>query len=273
MTLLDFEIHFRADKIVKARDKYLKGHVGELKKESEEKWLAKIKIGWYNVHVSLSDIDINSSWCNCDDRPFSGYCNHSVAVLFAIRKELNLFPALTTSLPKLPRTDVSLNEMLEVVFDPDFNVTSRYTRLFTNAAEKMLQDMQQAIVRQEYAVAAGIGFSVISGMQVMKNYLENDYKDGDAVISKIFALLKKWWQCPVTEVVKDAFAHDARIEAVRNFNSDNAIFKKWMDILVLSANADNRKQKLLSTIDTLCHIEETYFPNRVNLLQYKNKIK
>ena len=273
MTLLDFEIHFRADKIVKARDKYLKGHVLELKKESEEEWIAKIKIGWYDVEVELTDIDIISSSCNCDDRPWSGYCNHSVAVLFALRKELNLFPALTTSLPKLPRTDTSLNEMQEVTFDPEFTVTLRYTRLFTKAAEKMLQQMEDAIAQKEYAVAAGTGFSIISGIQVMKKHLEGDYDEGDDIIGEVFTLLKKWWKCPVAEDVRDAFAHDARIEAVRNLNSDNAILKKWMDILVLSANAENRKQKLITTIDTLCQIEATYFPKEINLLQYKKKIK
>lgn len=273
MTLLDFEIHFRADKIVKARDKYLKGHVVELTKEYEDKWIAKIKVGLYNVHVELTDLDILNSSCNCDDRPWSGHCNHSVAVLFAIRKELNLFPALTTSLPKLPRTDTSLNEMLEVVFDPDFKVTTRYTRLFTNATEKLLRQMEDAMARQDFPGAAGTGLSIISGIQVMKKNLEDDYKEGDAIINKTFSLLQQWWQCPVAEDVKDAFAHDARIEAIRSFKSDNAILKKWMDILVVSANTEHRKQKLIAAIDALSRIESTYFSKRINLLQYKNKIK
>lgn len=272
MTLLDFEIYFRADKIVKAREKYLKGHVVELKKVAEGNWIAKIKVGLYHVDVELTDLEILRSSCNCDDRPWSGHCNHSVAVLFAIRKELNLFPALTTSLPKLPRTDQALNEMVEVVFDPDFSVTTRYTRLFTNMAEKMLQDVQVAMVQREYALSAGTAFSIISGIQVMKNYMEDSYKDGNTIISKTFTLLQSWWECPMAEDVRDAFAHDARIEAVRNFNSDNATLKKWMDLLVLSANTENRKQKLSSTIDSLGQIEAAYFPKRINLLKYKKQI-
>ena len=259
MTLLDFEVHFRPAKIVKARDIYLKGHVAELKK-SDEGWVAKMKIGSYYVHIDQEDISICGSSCNCDDRPWSGYCNHSVAVLFAIRKEMNLFPALNNVQLKLPRTDERLTDLLEVMRDPDFNLTKKYTQLFIDTADKILLDVGKAIKQKKYAAAAAMCFSVITGIQHMKRQMTDSCKEGDDCIAETFALLEKWWQCPVDAETRDAFAHDARVEAIRNFRNDEDedTHPQWMKILLLSADSENRKEKLANTIIKFNQIDEDY---------------
>lgn len=257
MTLLDFEAHFRPDKIVKAREIYLKGHVTELKK-SNEGWVAKMKIGSYYVHIDQEDISIGGASCNCDDRPWSGYCNHSVAVLFAIRKELDLFPALTNVQFKLPRTDERLTDLLEVMRDPDFELTKKYTQLFTSTANKMLLDVDKAFKQKKYADAAGICFSIITDIQQMKRQMAEDYEEGDACIEKTFVLLEKWWRCPIEEEVRNAFAHDARVEAIRNFKGDSDVHKKWIGILWLSADSESRKEKLTTTVTKLNQIDKIY---------------
>jgi hypothetical protein len=280
MTLLDFEVHFRPAKIVKAREIYLKGHVAELKK-SNEGWVAKMKIGSYRVHIDQDDISINGSSCNCDDRPHSGYCNHSVAVLFAIRKELDIFPVLSNVQLKLPRTDERLTDLLEVVRDPDFDLTKKYIQLFTNTANKMLLDVDKAIKQKKYAEAATTCFSVITGIQHMKRYMTEDYEKGDACIEKTFLSLEKWWQSPVDTEIRDAFAHDARLEAIRIFRGDGDTHKRWMEILLLSADAENRKEKLVTTIDKLYQVdkkypkENSYYDSEkesLTLLEYKDRL-
>jgi hypothetical protein len=90
MTLLNFETHFRPAKIAKAIEMFNKGQVIELRK-AKIVWIGKMKIGLYKVQISLYGINIGSATCPCDSRSRSGYCEHKLAVLFALRKELDLY--------------------------------------------------------------------------------------------------------------------------------------------------------------------------------------
>jgi hypothetical protein len=53
----------------------------------------------------------------------------------------------------------------------------------------------------------------------------------------------------MAEGLRDQFAHDARLAAIRTFKSNEEIHEKWMKILLLSADNENRKQKLKATTD------------------------
>src|SRR5688572_10115501 len=100
MTLLNFETYFRPSKVEKAIEMYNKGQVIELRK-AKIVWIGKMKIGLYKVQINLDGINIGSATCPCDSRSRSRYCEHKLAVLFALRKKLDLYPALTGSSQKI----------------------------------------------------------------------------------------------------------------------------------------------------------------------------
>lgn len=256
-TLLNFEEHFRPAKISKAREMYLKGQIVELKK-AKIVWVAKSKIGRYTIHIHLTELTIGRSSCNCEDRPRSGFCNHSVAMLFAIRKELNLFPGLTNAQYQLPCTDSSLTDLLDLLRDPEFEITKKYLALFTSTSHKMLKDAESFINKKNYASAGGTCFYVIASILSMKENMNVDYFEGDDCINNTFDLLEKIWQTPMAAEHRDQFAHDARLAAIRSFKSDKQVHEKWMNILLLSADDENRKQKMKTITDRFRELNGNY---------------
>lgn len=277
MTLLDFELIFRPAKVEKARSMFQKGYVLDLRK-AKIMWIAKMKIGAYKVQVDLSDIVINRSTCNCDARPRSGYCEHSVAVLFALRQELGLPPALNSILPKIPQTDDRLVTLLDALSDPDLRITQKQSAEFTATAKKMTREMEALISRKEYVAAAGLGFAIVNGCQTMSLFLNYDYAEGDNCTDEAFTLLEKWCAAPVPEDVLDNFAHDVYREALRNFTRGTNAQKTWLDVSLAAATSAGRQKKFATTLDILYRIAESTQQNylvdimRNKVLRYKEQL-
>lgn len=257
ITLLNFEAHFRDEKIIKSRDLFLKGHVVELQK-AKVVWIGKLKIGMYKVQVNLQDIEVADAKCNCDNRSKSGYCEHKLAVLFALRKELNLYPALTSSTVKHPPGDDKLYKLLWEINYSDEDPTQKDIDKFTRTAKSMLAKAEKDIKSGNYRSALGNCFEVIKREPMMNVILQWDYQDGEALLEKAFDLLDKAQSSLSDEAILEDFAYDLRVQALSNYGSDFDLWQNWMKLLSRVSNDGLRLERYRKVLDTFEEIEKNF---------------
>lgn len=257
MTLLNFETFFRAVKVDKARELFLKGQVTELRK-ARIMWIGRMKIGLYNVQVQLSGIKAGYATCPCDSRSKTGYCEHKLAVLFALRKELDLYPALTSSPIKLASADTGMQAQLKEINYSLEPVLNEKIDIFTNRVRAVLRKAAKNIQTGNNRPALGDCFEVVQRVAEMDQMLAHDYEHAEKLSAKAFDLFGKELEKITDEELLEHIAHDLRVTTLRNYRSDPGLFARWMKLLVSISDKGNRRDKLKKVLDTLERIEEDY---------------
>lgn len=261
ITLLNFENAFRPQKVAKSKEMFLRGQVVELRKAAIM-WIGKMKIGAYKVQVDIDGIHVQRNSCNCDSRPRSGFCEHSLAVLFALRKELNLYPALTTATPKLvPSTNV-LAAQLEVLNKPETKVFKKDETIFTSAAKNILKTAAANIQKGNYRPAMADCMDTIRQVFDMCLIRQHNYNKSDSLFGEAFDLLQDAISKTTDEELLEHVAHDMRVEALRNFRADDYLFQQWMELLRPISNQGNRLEKFHKVTETLDRINSMYSSQR-----------
>ncbi len=257
LTLLNFEANFRTGKVDKARELFLKGQVIELRK-ARIVWMGRMKIGLYKVQVQLSGIKVGYATCTCDSRSKTGYCEHKLAVMFALRKELDLYPALTSSPIKLVTTDTGMQAQLKEINYSLEPVLNKEIDLFTSRVRAVLRRAAKNIQTGNNRPALADCFEVIQRVAEMDQMLAHDYDHTKKLTEKAFDLFGKELEKITDEALLEHIAHDLRITTLRNYRSEPALFARWMKLLVSISDKGNRRDKLKKVLDTLDRIEEDY---------------
>lgn len=253
MTLLDFELHMRPAKVAKARGMYQKGQVLDLH-QAAVMYVAKMKIGAYKTQVAIDGLKIGGSRCNCDAQR-TRYCEHSVAVLFAIRAAAGLKPILASAVPKLNYAEGPLAAMLRVFNDPDYEISKADVALFGSTARKLTGSMEEAFHKNEFEEAATLGLAIATCTGELEMYLNHDYSDYEAITEPVFGWLEKiFFYAP--ETIQEELFHDVRIEAVRGYSKIGNGHKTWFDVLLAGANNPVRKDQFIRTMNALCILVE-----------------
>lgn len=250
MTLLDFELHMRPAKVTKARDMYRKGQVLELR-PAAVMWVARMKIGLYKVHIDVDDLKVNRSTCTCDARRTS-YCEHAVATLFAIRKELGLKPILASTVPQLPRTNNRLTDLIKSFNAIDHEISKTDVTTFTSTIKQMLKAMELAFNQQDYQTVAGLGVAVVTALQDMDEYMQYNYTACETCAYEAFEWLEKLYTVDMPEDLQAVLFHDMRIEAVRRYQTISGAEKNWLTLLMAGANNAIRQDQFTRTMNALC---------------------
>lgn len=257
MTLLNFETFFRAAKVDKARQLFLKGQVSGLRK-ARIVWVGQMKIGLYKVQVGLSGIKVGYATCPCDSRSKTGYCEHKLAVLFALRKELDLYPALTSSPIKLVTTDTEMPVLLkEINYSQEPTLNEEIDR-FTARVRTVLRNALKNSQNGNYRPALGDCFEVIQRVAEMDQMLANDYEHAAKLTAKAFGLFRNELEKITDEEPLEHIAHDLRVTTLRNYRSNDELFENWMKLLVSVSDKGNRHDKFNKVLDTLNRIEKDY---------------
>ena len=251
MTLLDFELHMRAVKVGRGRNMFLKDQVIDLSTDGDE-WTAKIKFGLYEVIVGLEGLMLAGSSCKCDARRYTQYCEHAIAVLFAVRKQLGLKPILASVVPKIACIDYSLVNLLETFNAFEYEITDEDILTFAGKVEQMLKSVSGAFKKKDYTSVASLGFAVVTGLQSFDLLLEYSYVELEKYNQKAFAWLEKLFTLPVKEELYDLIFHDTRIAAVKSYQTVCNEGKNWMDLLLAGANNAVRKDQFIRTMNALC---------------------
>lgn len=257
MTILNFESYFRVKKVDKSREMFLRGQVTELRKATV-RWVAKMKIGAYKTQLDLNGIEIGSGSCNCDSRSRTGYCEHGVAMMFALRKELNFYPALTTAKAKLVSTRKELASQVDELNDPDARIYESDKKRFVSTARSILK--QAAIKAQKADTRAALADCIETVRQIdeMCTILNENFSDSESLLKETFSLLQQIIANVNDESVIEEVAHDMRVEVLRNYRADEFLFLEWMKLLRPVSNQGNRAQKFQNVIDTLDRIKAEY---------------
>lgn len=216
-------------------------------------WVAKTKIGLYKVQLDIDDIWINRSKCTCDAR-FTSYCEHSVAMLFALRKELGLKPILASTVPKIKMVDTRLYDLLRFFYLNEYIIPQSDINKFTRTAKYMLKDMEAAFTAQEYEKCASLGIAVITGMQEMDKYLRYNYAACTPCTDIAFEWLQKLYTAPLTEELQELIFHDVRIEAVRRYPTIVDGEHNWLDLMLMGATNATRQDQFIRTTNALCKL-------------------
>ncbi|MCR6720292.1 MAG: hypothetical protein NVV59_08330 [Chitinophagaceae bacterium] len=257
MTILNFENSFRKKKVDKAREMFQRGQVIELHKASV-RWVAKMKIGAYKTQLELSGIEIGDSTCTCDSRSNTGYCEHAVAMMFALRKELNFYPALTTARAKLAAANTDLAKQIKELDAPDVAIYDSDEDLFVTTARKILAQAAKSIKKGDIRSGLGECLETVRKINEMCTVLCDDFKASDKLFSEAFALLKETIHCITDEEIIEEIAHDLRVEVLRNYRENEYLFTQWMKLLRPISNQGNREQKFRNVIATLDQIRAAY---------------
>jgi hypothetical protein len=259
MTLLNFETYFRPAKVEKAIEMYNKGQVIELRK-AKIVWIGKMKIGLYKVQINLDGINIGSATCPCDSRSRSRYCEHKLAVLFALRKKLDLYPALTGSSQKILPANTELREQLAIINEIDKKILDNDLLLLASTTNRILKAAIDNMLNGDIRTAIGDCIEVIKQTSIMIFIPDYYNQYGDEFIRRSFQLLENAIEATRDEQLLEHLAYDLRVEVLRNFRSNYGLFHQYLSLLQSVSGQGTSNEKYNKVLNALSRFDKE-FPN------------
>lgn len=253
MTLLNFEIYFQPAKIEKAREIFNKDQVIELRKATKV-WIGKMKDGLYKVQIDLEGIHIGSASCNCASR--SRYCKHKLAVLFALRKKLDIYPALTGSSQKILPANTELREQFAIINEIDREIQDNDILLFASTTNKILKAAKNNILKGDIRMAIGDCIEVIKQTSDMVFIPDYSYQHGDEFIRRSFQLLGNAIETTKDELLLEQLAYDLRVEVLRNFRSNYSLYHDWLSLLQSVSAQGPRNEKYNKVMEAISRFDK-----------------
>lgn len=252
MNLIDFKLYFREAKVEKARVSY---EVIGLRKAAI-RWLASVSPGMYKVQIELSGIRIDWHSCTCDSRSHTGFCEHTLAVLFALRRHLTVNPLPVHSARRILIYDKELTDTLKDLRDEDMALSLRDAKKFTKVCDQMLDQIPRALEDKQYENAVGMALGAYRTLHLMQEYIDSTPEEGWEVLAKSMKWLTDLPGVDMPSEIKDNLFHDMCLESIKGFLPwpDELEETNPLDILLSYSNSKEKADKFLKVLDTLAEI-------------------